>query len=278
MKNVVKPIHWPPFNEFCAKVKAFVNSDEIFVLSRKAGAKKDILFLAGTHGDEPLGLELMKAVGAEERHDWLVANEKAVALNKRFVNCDLNRSAPGAFSSDKYEERRAAEILLKANSYNYVVDIHNHTLETRTFIILTKPSFADLLLAAQFDIDDIVVWLPSEKRATGPLTEFIEPAIEIEANRGDKERMVASLKKFLEQYESPITKNNLIGKNIYWVYGKQFEPVAGYRDFEVARIGDEVFYPLMCGQYSGICCYKMIRLSFSNLTPKESLRDNLAIY
>lgn len=258
-ESVINPIYQEAFNDFRAKAQALVNAEDIFVLPQRAGVRKDVLFLAGTHGDEPVGLELMGSLGEGKNDDWLVANEKAVALNKRFVDCDLNRSAPGALVSDKYEERRAAELLLKAKSYNYVVDVHNHSLETRTFIILTKPSFADLLLAAQFDINDIVVWLPSEKRATGPLTEFAEPAIEIEANRGDTVRLVVVLKKFLGQYALPITKNNLIGKNIYWVYGKRFEPLVGARDFEVARDGEEEFYPLMTGQYHGIGCYKMMK-------------------
>jgi len=257
----INPIYLNSFNDFRAQAQALVAMENLFMLPQKAGTKKDVLFLAGTHGDEPVGLALMRFFGEGKDHDWLVANEKAVALNRRFVDCDLNRSAPGAIGSDKYEERRAAEILLKAKSYNYVVDVHNHTLTTRTFIILTKPSFEDLLLAAQFDINDIVVWLPSEKRANSPLTEFVEPAIEIEANRGDGERLIVSLKKFLGQYESPITKNNLIGKNIYWVYGKRFEPLAGRRDFEVAHLDGEEFYPLMCGQYPGLGCYKMIRLT-----------------
>jgi len=259
-ESVINPIYLKAFNDFRAKARALADTEDVFVLPQKAGVKKDVLFLAGTHGDEPLGIELMSLFGADKAYDWLVANEKAVTLNQRFVDCDLNRSAPGAFGSDKYEERRAAEILLKVKSYNYVVDVHNHSLSTRTFIILTKPSFADLLLAAQFDISDIVVWLPSERRNTGPLTEFFEPAIEIEANRQDKERLIVSVKRFIGQYALPITKNNLIGKNIYWVYGKQFKKAEGWRDFEATRVGGEEFYPFMCGQYSGIGCYKMMKI------------------
>ena len=260
LDNLINPMHRKSFIEFGRRLAELRATDELFFLPKKAGIK-NVLFLAGTHGDEPVGIELMKALGDGKAHDWLVANEKAVALNRRFVDCDLNRSAPGGLGSDKYEERRAAEILLKAKSYNGVVDVHNHTLETRTFIILTKPSFADLLLAAQFDINDIVVWPASEKRATGPLTEFADPAVEIEANRGDAGRLLVCLKKFPVQYSAPITRNNLIGKNNYWVYGKQVKKAEGWRDFEIARVGDEAFYPLMCGQYPGIGCYKMIRLS-----------------
>jgi len=259
LDNLINPMHRKSFIEFGRRLAELRATDELFFLPKKAGIK-NVLFLAGTHGDEPVGIELMKALGDGKAHDWLVANEKAVALNRRFVDCDLNRSAPGVLGSDKYEERRAAEILLKAKDYNGVVDLHNHTLETRTFIILTKPNFVDLLLAAQLDINDIVVWLPSEKRPSGPLTEFVEPAVEIEANRQDSERLVAVIKKFLRDYDQPITKNSLLGKNIYWVYGKQLDKAEGWRDFELVRSGTEEFYPLMCGQYAGIGCYKMIRL------------------
>jgi hypothetical protein len=86
-----------------------------------------ILVIGGMHGNETLGLEVVKlfqdnpvvAVGT------LLANEQAIEANCRFVEQDLNRSFPGDSKSAKYELRRASEILKIARKYDVVLDFHN---------------------------------------------------------------------------------------------------------------------------------------------------------
>ncbi len=86
-----------------------------------------ILVIGGMHGNEPLGIELVKyfKMSPVEGIDVLYANENAVERNVRFIQEDLNRSFPGKLKSGEYELHRAAQILRYAKKYDIVLDFHN---------------------------------------------------------------------------------------------------------------------------------------------------------
>lgn len=86
-----------------------------------------ILVIGGMHGNETLGLEVVKLFKDKpvKGVDVLFANEQAIKGNCRFVKQDLNRSFPGDSKSPKYEPRRASEILKQAQKYDVVLDFHN---------------------------------------------------------------------------------------------------------------------------------------------------------
>lgn len=86
-----------------------------------------ILVIGGMHGNETLGLEVVKLFQDNPvlAVDTLLANEQAIEANCRFVGQDLNRSFPGDSKSDKYELKRASEILKIARKYEVVLDFHN---------------------------------------------------------------------------------------------------------------------------------------------------------
>lgn len=86
-----------------------------------------ILVIGGMHGNETLGLEVVKLFQDNPvlAVDTLLANEQAIDANCRFVGQDLNRSFPGDSKSAKYELKRASEILKIARKYDVVLDFHN---------------------------------------------------------------------------------------------------------------------------------------------------------
>ncbi len=86
-----------------------------------------ILVIGGMHGNETLGLEVVKLFQSEPvlTVDTLLANEQAIEANSRYVGQDLNRSFPGDSTSREYEPKRAAEILEQAKRYDVVLDFHN---------------------------------------------------------------------------------------------------------------------------------------------------------
>jgi hypothetical protein len=86
-----------------------------------------VLVIGGMHGNETLGIELVKSFQADpvDNVDVLVANEEAIAKNVRFVEQDLNRSFPGDVTSKQYELQRAAEIIEACKNYDIVFDFHN---------------------------------------------------------------------------------------------------------------------------------------------------------
>jgi hypothetical protein len=86
-----------------------------------------ILVVGGMHGNEPLGIELVKALRNKPINnvDAVFANERAIQQNVRFVDQDLNRTFPGSVNGKTYEQRRAAWLIEKAKHYDIVLDFHN---------------------------------------------------------------------------------------------------------------------------------------------------------
>lgn len=86
-----------------------------------------ILVIGGMHGNEPLGLSVVRLFQDKvvEGLDAVYANEQAITNGSRFVTQDLNRSFPGETKSAIYEARRAAELMRLATQYDVVLDFHN---------------------------------------------------------------------------------------------------------------------------------------------------------
>lgn len=86
-----------------------------------------ILVVGGMHGNEPLGLEVVKLFQNTQVQnvDVLRANEQAIAANARFTGQDLNRSFPGDAKAVAYEPQRAATLLQQCRNYDVVLDFHN---------------------------------------------------------------------------------------------------------------------------------------------------------
>ncbi|MFZ1811917.1 MAG: succinylglutamate desuccinylase/aspartoacylase family protein [Candidatus Saccharimonadales bacterium] len=86
-----------------------------------------ILVVGGMHGNEMLGINLVKEIRLRPiaNVDVLLANQQAVAKNVRFVAKDLNRSFPGDEKSKLYEDKRAAELICASKLYDLVLDFHN---------------------------------------------------------------------------------------------------------------------------------------------------------
>ncbi len=87
---------------------------------------KNYLVIGGTHGNEPLGIEVCKRLEKLNLTyiDILYANKKAIKSNKRFVEEDLNRAFPGA-KNGSYEKKRANRIYEICKKYDYIIDFHN---------------------------------------------------------------------------------------------------------------------------------------------------------
>lgn len=85
-----------------------------------------ILVIGGMHGNEPLGIDLVRRFQKKqvENIDATFANEKAIKANSRFIAQDLNRSFPGG-KDKSYEQKRAAYLLNLCKNYDLVFDFHN---------------------------------------------------------------------------------------------------------------------------------------------------------
>lgn len=85
-----------------------------------------LLIIGGMHGNELLGVELVRSLQARPilGADALIANPRAVEKVVRFTETDLNRSF-GATAIESYEVYRARELQELAKGYDVVLDFHN---------------------------------------------------------------------------------------------------------------------------------------------------------
>jgi hypothetical protein len=81
----------------------------------------------GTHPDEQEALRCAESLMTDPLPNVYagIANPLARKQGRRFVDINLCGAFPGDPSSGKYEERRAAEILVQSQGYDIVVDLHN---------------------------------------------------------------------------------------------------------------------------------------------------------
>jgi len=84
-------------------------------VERVGEGEPELAVVGGIHGDEPCGVAavegLIEAASPVERPvAFVVANEEAVAADRRYVETDLNRSFPGAADGEDLEQRLAHEL------------------------------------------------------------------------------------------------------------------------------------------------------------------------
>lgn len=218
------------------------------------------LFIGGTHGDEPIGVDVLRELErtTPDLH-WIVGNPKALEQGTREFEGDLNRSAPGDASSPRYAERRAAEILSSAQPYGSVVDIHGTSSAADIFIIITHPCPETFALAACFDIQNVVIWPSITPDLKGPLSESLPCAIEIECGPKQASETRQRLKEVLEAYLSESKPKRT--QYFFEAYGtlELADIPSSLQEFSSCEARGEQFYPLLVGEYASknIACYKL---------------------
>ena len=133
--------------------------------------KNKIVISSCVHGNELVGLDAIRILGEKIDKNklinteilFLVCNLEAIKINKRFVDCDMNRS----FSDENihkilsnnqlecYEYRRIREFLPYLTETNYLFDIHSTTLPSTPFIYCCD-STIHIETASLFHVDYIV--------------------------------------------------------------------------------------------------------------------------
>jgi Succinylglutamate desuccinylase / Aspartoacylase family len=113
-----------------------------------------------THGDEQVGLELHKKYKVGQSDFWqyetVICNPKAVELNQRYTDQDLNRSFPG-FKGGNYEQNRAFEITKQLSNADFIIDIHQTTAFNNTSLIVNKLSQENHEQLFYFDIENVII-------------------------------------------------------------------------------------------------------------------------
>jgi hypothetical protein len=234
--------------------------------------KKDkILIIAATHGNEPVGVDIMRylrgTLGLDmARTNFIIGNPRAYAEKRRFLDADLNRAYPGDKRSGKYEDRRAAELYALAQGYKCVIDIHQMAYGRENLIIVPKRLVSDRDLINKVKINKIILWPSTSGRKTGPMAQFISNGLELEIATGAQpygsvvKNASNLIFDFIENIDQRTDRNRRPDQ--FLVYGKlltgELSESRDLEDLKKTRINKETFYPLLVNQYlsEGIICYK----------------------
>jgi hypothetical protein len=236
--------------------------------------KNNILIIVATHGNEQFSIPVIKKLKKRypNKFDWVIGNERAIKEDRRFVDADLNRLAPGKRKSALYEQRRARELMDIARRYRYVVDVHGTPARTGLFTIVCNPIPENLLLAAAVPVEQVVIWSDSQCRENGPITQFVPCGVEIECGQKNSLDAQRKLYSVLREFVLKGVSYNSVQINIrqwFQVYGKLINKGGGnkskLKEFTKTKINKEVFYPLLVGRYQGTPCYKMKKIDWWSL-------------
>lgn len=236
--------------------------------------KKDILIIAATHGNEQFSIPVIKNLEKRypDRFGWVIGNKRAIKENRRSIDIDLNRSAPGNENGVLYEQRRAWELINIARRYRFVIDVHDTPAKTGLFAIVCNPNPGNLLLASVLPVERVVIWSDTECEKSGPITQFVPCGVEIECgpknSAATQQKLFIVLKEIMAKGISydPIKVNK---KQWFRVYGKLIgkggKNKPKLKEFTKIKIKKEVFYPLLIGRYQKVLCYKMEKISWWDL-------------
>jgi succinylglutamate desuccinylase len=228
---------------------------------------KQLLIIIATHGNEPIGVEVIKKLQAkklDQYFDFLIANPRALKKEVRFVDKDLNRSYPGKADSKYYEERQAIANLKIAKQYKYIIDIHEANQGRDDFIIVPRKKLSNKFPIDFINLKKVLLW----PDPLGPLSQVLTNAIELEfgSKNRNRQKMITKAEKIIIQFIKKINSkqpSSYQAKNIYYVYGKLLTEkninIKKIKDFQLTKVEREKFYPLLTGQYlsDGVVCYKM---------------------
>jgi succinylglutamate desuccinylase len=238
--------------------------------------KNKILFIGATHGDEDIGVLALSKLGTDSPNtNWIIGNERAFLAGTRYTETDLNRSAPGDLTSEIYEVKRAAEIVLLSGRYDYTIDIHGTTEDTGIFIIITNPKPENWILAANLPIDKVVYWPSFSTELSGPISEYVRCGLEIECGSKSDTQTLEQLTDILDisiqrlqsgHISRQSAKEELRTRNIYCV--TESLRVDDYSDqplveFQPFILSGRNVYPLLIDTYAesyGIKCYLMEKI------------------
>ena len=239
---------------------------------KKINKNRKFLVVVATHGDEAFSLPIIKKIKNQFQNefDFIVGNPRALKENRRFIDIDLNRVAPGKDKSTLYEENRAREIMQKSKNYSFTIDIHGTVSSSDIFTIVTNPTPQNMFLAYSLPIKNVVIWgSKNNSRNTGPLSRFVDCGVGVECGPKNKAAVKKKLENILNDFISKKNTMTLGGKELYQVFGSvKKEEFKNQRiklkDFKQVNLNGQFFFPLLVNQYKdeGVVCYKLRKVDF----------------
>lgn len=212
-----------------------------------------ILIIGATHGNELLGTKLyqrliIKRSPLLEHIDFIVGNPRAFAANKRYIDCDMNRSY--GKDGQQHEEVRAREIeqYIKATKPDLILDMHTTVCRQPVCLIVgdTEHEMKRRFLRASH-VEAILQVQPMDSIVTlgGNVAAYEVSNDQITTKLLDM--IIADLQRFVEG------SDEYANKKLFVMSGKIFksdvtpEQAAQFVNFELCPLG---FVPIMTGENS----------------------------
>lgn len=105
-------------------------------------------FVTGLHGNERIPVVTLAELGIEQ----IVGNPKALSLNKRFIEKDMNASF--GTNGNKYEEKLAKKMIKEIGKGKTVIDFHTTLSVNEPFVIVVDKDMIEF--ASSLGIKKIV--------------------------------------------------------------------------------------------------------------------------
>lgn len=205
---------------------------------------KSFQFVTAVHGDELMPVFALGSVGIRQ----LIANPKALSINKRYVDTDMNSSFGKSGSS--YEITRAREVLGLIPSKSLVIDLHTFKTKSPPFVIIVDKKM--LALARKTGIKR-VVFMKHNVKAGGALINH-RYGISVEVGQHKDWR---SFETTLSVVDS-LRQNQTHDVELYEVYDV-IKKAGKYSNFQLYR---KKFYPVLSSKnYHGFYGLKARKLN-----------------
>lgn len=170
-----------------------------------------LLVLGGTHGNEKLGINLVKSLKERpiSKVDSLIANPLATERGTRFIETDLNRSF-GRQMQSSYEVRRAQQLVRILAEYDLVLDFHNTETPDNNCCFVGE-SCSDLLYSAvkQLGFSECI------EATYDCVNKYCLNTVSIEISMGNRLDSVDYWRKAIEQL---VTSNETTSKGSLSIY------------------------------------------------------------
>jgi hypothetical protein len=160
----------------------------------------EIAVVAAIHGDEPCGVHAVETLLDEppvlQRPVKLViANERALDRDVRFIDTDLNRAFPGDSTAEAHEQRLAADLLDELRGCR-TIGLHATQSTSKPFAIVTETGPLAETVCPQLSVEAVVEAGACGDTALGAHV----GAIEVECGRQGSEQAAGTAERLVSEF------------------------------------------------------------------------------
>ncbi|MFB6108108.1 MAG: succinylglutamate desuccinylase/aspartoacylase family protein [Haloplanus sp.] len=235
---------------------------------REFGDDPDVAVVAAVHGDEPCGPQAVEELLADPPAfdrgvKFVVANERALERDVRYVDDDLNRSFPGDADAESHEKRLAADLLAELEGCT-TLSLHSTQSYADPFALVDAVSPETAAVCSRLPVDAVV---ETDAYAEGRLIDY-PGTVEVECGRQWSESAARNARDVVEAFlgatgvlpsaaadprDVPVFR--MTGRvpkaaaDDYEVFVENFEEVPRGTQFAAvdgdAEVAEESFYPIL---------------------------------